>query len=156
MVEGKTRPQSCHRGPASSRSSSWRTLRALSAATIDAGRADGPPAPFRLRFRERRPAVDALHGVADPKRPGGEVDVLPTQPQRLALPQPERDGHGVVGLQPVAFDDFEEGPRVLGAEGATLRPAGARWVNQGRHVAGHEAPPERLTERVTEDGAEIP
>jgi hypothetical protein len=59
-------------------------------------------------------ARDALQLLANPDRPGVEVDVLPAQTKRLATPQAVEDEHGERGVQRVILGCGQELSQLIG------------------------------------------
>ena len=74
------------------------------------------PRSIRLRLGEL--IGPDSEGVSNGQRAGVEVDVLPAQPERLALPKPEGDREDVQRLLASAFDRIGPCPRP-----STVRPS---------------------------------
>lgn len=126
-----------------------------------------PSAAGRLRFAENvarpRPAIvvtaehsrDPLERPTDAKYPSVEIDVRPSEPERLALPEAEHRRDLVECLQPIALRRVQKSARLLRIERRDLMPPDAWAGDEHRHVAGDKAVAECLIQRGAEDGLRV-
>ena len=100
------------------------------------GSCRGGAACRRCADRRSRAASEPLELPADGQGRGLEVDVPPAQAQRLALPQPEREGHAPPSPVWLACGQPDYPLRLIQGQRLDLLRLCERGVHQCRDVAG--------------------
>ncbi len=151
----KTRPESCQREPARSRSSKLPGAMLAQRRQRHGRHGDHASAFLRLRWHAGQLAVHSLQDIPDGDQPGLKVHILPGQPQRLPLPETEREGDGVQGFEPLPAYRPQERSRFSGGKKSWRWPGALRRVHQCGDIARAEPPAKRLIQRATEHGAMV-
>src|ERR1017187_1381260 len=116
---------------------------------------NGPSAAGRLRFDEHELAVDCLERVADAEDACVEVDVLPAEPESLALAEPDSERDGKQCLQSITTNRGKQTLGLVRVQRGNLVAADAWRLDQRGHVARDQAPAQGLVERPPQHAADI-
>jgi len=108
-----------------------------------------------LRLADRHALRPPLERRAHGKRLPLEIDVLPPEPQELALAHPRRQRQHVERFEVVALRGRQECPRLLGRKRPEGMPAHARRVDERGDVADHVPPAHRMVEGAMEHGVDV-
>jgi hypothetical protein len=95
-------------------------------------------------------AVDPLQLKPDMQQPAFQVDIFPTQPERLALAQAHRQRHRVESAEAILGRDVEEVLRLRRSEGLDLETLVPWPRHQGGDVSADQAPAHRLVQSRSE------
>lgn len=113
------------------------------------------PAARRLRLGQDQLPVDPLKLARDRQESPVEIDILPTEAERFALPEADGHGDGVERFEPVAARGGDELPGLLNVQRLDFGPLGLWWRDEAGNVPGDEAPAFSLAERAAQNGMEI-
>ena len=93
----------------------------------------------------------SLHGTSHAQDTGAEVDVLPHQPERLALAQPERQRDRPAGAVQPSPRRLQDGPALVRGQWLDLGPLHPRRPCQGGRVGHQPLAPDGLVEAGAQD-----
>ncbi len=119
------------------------------------GQGDCPAALGCLRGKVLVDPVDALEGPQHRYGTRVEVDSIPGQAERLALPETDGKSHCDESLQAIPINRSKQLRGLFGVEVSNLNAFRGRRLREGCHVALGKSPAHGLIQRRAEDTASV-
>ena len=111
--------------------------------------------PASVRVTAAMTPALPLELPADGECPRIEVHELPSQPERLALPQPKCQSHAPPGAVPASRGQSHDPLGLPGGQRFDLAQGNGWGIDQGRNVPGNVAALESDLERAGQDAVNL-